>query len=142
MFKSILTIAAILLNLNTVFAHEDGDQTTEPNHSATICSAKQITVCAHLKYLTAIDSSNEGQFIVHVMTVDGSIATDLSANLWMQMGGHGHGSAPLNISATDEINHFNVTNAWFVMPGTWLVRLEFKIGTEVHNIEIPVEVTE
>lgn len=142
MLKSLFAFAAILLNLNAVFAYEAGDQTTEPNHSATICSLKQITTCAHLMYLTPIDSSNEGQFIVHVTTVDGSIATELKADLWMQMGSHGHGSAPLNITTLNEPNHFKVTNAWFVMPGTWLVRLEFKIGTEIHSIEIPVTAIE
>ena len=142
MLKSMLT--AILLTTGlTVFAHDGHtDNPHDPNHTPSVCSPSADSVCAHLKFLTAINSSTAGEFIVHVTTPSETAISDLKVKLWMDMGGHGHGSAPVEIATMDEANHFKITNAWFVMAGPWLVQIEFIVNGQSHTVAIPIMVTE
>ena len=104
-----------------------------------VCSNSNEAVCAEIKFVTEISSSVPGEFMVQISAPEGAAVTDFKAALWMSMGSHGHGSAPLKITPL-EANQFNVKNAHFVMMGTWLVKLDFKIGSDSYHLEIPVDV--
>ncbi len=55
---------------------------------------------------------------------------DVFVDLWMDMGGHGHGSAPTKI-ARKEAGVFEVKRVYFPMIGDWQVRIHRKLGTQV-----------
>lgn len=113
-------------------------------HTPTICSAAAINDCAHLRFDENPTSTKESVFLVHLMPADQNTNfTDINVLLWMDMGnGHGHGSAPVEISATEENNHFVVSNAWFVMMGQWQVIVTFKDKGIDQKIIIPVNVNQ
>ncbi len=67
---------------------------------------------------------------------------NLKLDLWMNMGGHGHGSATVDITILEEAKHFEIKNAWFVMKGTWLARIDFDLNDEHYHIEIPVNISQ
>ncbi len=119
--------------------HGDGEN---HDHTENVCVQGNVKVCAHLKFLSKIDSSNEGQFMAHILAPGNQEVQNLKIDLWMDMGaGHGHGSAPVDVQSLGK-NKFKVTNAWFVMMGQWLVRLNFTIGQDAYEIHIPVNVNE
>jgi hypothetical protein len=132
MFQSILLSAALMLSLPT-FA--DNGHTHTPN----VCSTKNPDVCAHLGIYGELKSSVANQFIVDIMTPDGSAFTNLKVVLWMP--DMGHGSSPVSLQDVGN-NHYLVTNAWFVMTGQWTVKLNFDFNGENLDIEIPVEIAE
>lgn len=110
------------------------------DHTGEFCTDATEDICAHLHFLADVNSSTEGSFTAHVETPDNKPINNLKIDMWMDMGhGHGHGSAPVEI-ADAGANHFTVTNAWFVMPGTWLVRIDFDFNGVHQHIEIPVNV--
>lgn len=117
-----------------------GPAAPKPGASTTeYCTDDSRQVCAHLHFHSNVDTRTEGHFIVHVEVPGDQAIQDFRADLWMDMGnGHGHGSAPLDIQNAGEVNHFDVSNAWFVMAGTWLVRLDFSLQGRGYHIEIPV----
>lgn len=109
-------------------------------HSVSVCSATRADVCAHLGFEKPLNSSAEGKFMAHVMTPANQDIQDFKLDLFMDMGGgHGHGSAPVELKALGK-NRFAVSNAWFVMQGEWLVRLDFEFDQAHHHIEIPIEI--
>lgn len=112
-------------------------------HSANVCASQNQNVCAHLGYHWGLPAtSSEGKFVFHAMTPNQSEISDLKIDLWMDMGnGHGHGSAPVALSKMG-INKYVVSNAYFVMTGTWLVRADFKIGNDSFHLEFPVDVAQ
>ena len=112
---------------------------TTPENIDKVCSNSNGAVCAEIKFVTEVSSSMPGEFMVQVSAPEGTAVEDFKANLWMSMGSHGHGSAPLKITPMEN-NQFDVKNAHFVMMGTWLVRLDFKIGADAYHLEIPVNV--
>jgi len=130
----ILMLSTLLLSLPT-FAHE---------HSEELCSSLNPAVCAHLGFLTPLNSTSEGEFMVHV--TDPTPVQNLEVELWMEMeGGHGHGSAPVEWKAVGS-NRFHVTNVWFVMLGVWQVRVSFdrpsENGMQRHHLSFPVMIKE
>lgn len=112
------------------------------DHSAMVCAANDNTVCAHVGYHWGLPTSTaEAKFVFHATPKTGEIS-DLKIDLWMDMGGgHGHGSAPV-VMAKMDANKYQISNAFFVMPGTWLVRADFNIGNEAFHLDIPVDVAE
>ncbi|WP_413587235.1 hypothetical protein [Bdellovibrio sp. HCB274] len=109
--------------------------------SAIVCSEKSPALCAQLLYKTDVSSETEGQFQVLIQGFDGLAITNFKADLWMQMGHHGHGSSPLDI-VENANGVYLVTNAWFVMRGKWDVRLDFVINGQAEHLEIPVYVAQ
>ncbi|MGE5085302.1 MAG: FixH family protein [Bacillota bacterium] len=105
-------------------------------NSANICN-ETATICAQLQYLTDINASNEGKFQVVVTTPQQESVQNFKLDLWMQMGHHGHGSSPVEIAEVGP-NQFTISNAWFVMPGQWNVRVDFDFQGEHQHLEIPV----
>lgn len=128
-------LCAFSLFASDFFGPGDGD-----THTEDFCSTLSPAICGHIKFLTPIDSTSESQFIVQLLPgVEGVLVQDLSVVLWMQMGGHGHGSSPVTIEDMGK-NHFRVTEAYFVMKGQWLVKVAFKLNGVAHKLEIPVQV--
>ena len=121
-----------------VFADEGGI------HTPDYCSIANIKSCAHLRFDKFPTTSEEGEFIVHITPANpGTLVTDLTVKLWMDMGnGHGHSSAPVEITPMDEANHFQVQNAWFVMRGTWNVIITYKEAGILQSLMIPLQIKE
>lgn len=69
------------------------------------------------------------------------VAQNVKVDLWMQMGNHGHGSAPVQLTSLSN-NKYKVENAWFVMKGEWQVRVDFEIAGQVYKLKLPVQITQ
>lgn len=118
----------------------DADHTmTEGDHSADVCSRVNPAVCAHVGHMTSFSSSDEVQFKAHVMTPQNQAISGFSLDLWMP--GMGHGSSPVQLKQLGP-NLFQVTKAYFVMPGQWVIRMRFEFGGAAHLIEVPVNITD
>jgi uncharacterized membrane protein YcfT len=135
MLKIILALATFACGLMISLPVLAEDHT----HTENVCSAKNADLCSHLGLHNVLKTTEAGRFIVDIMTPDGSPATNLKVTLWMP--DMGHGSSPVAIKDVGN-NHFLVTEAWFVMTGKWLVKLEFDFAGETHQIEIPVDIAE
>ncbi len=134
-FMSLLSLTAFSHDV-----HEHGRTTpTAPqagDKSALICTTDN-SICAQLQFLANVNSSEEGSFLAAVTTPDNKTINNLKIDIWMSMGSNGHGSAPVEIEDAGN-NMVKVTNAWFVMPGTWLIRLDFDFEGVHQHLEIPV----
>ena len=115
-------------------------QALDETHSQVVCAANNSQICAHLGFLTALNTQTEAKFYAHITAPQGQEVKDLKVSLWMEMAGHGHGAAPVDVTSV-EFNKYKVENAWFVMAGTWQVQLRFQIGSEAYLISIPVSVS-
>jgi hypothetical protein len=111
----------------------------DDNHSANVCSVKNAEVCAHLGHMTSFSSKAEVQFVAHIMVPQNQQVSDIKIDLWMP--DMGHGTSPVTVKQF-AVNKYNVTKAFFVMSGLWLVRLKFSVGGEKHQIEIPVNIVD
>lgn len=60
----------------------------------------------------------------------------------MDMNGHGHGSSPVKLEAMDELNHYLVQDAYFVMRGRWQVIVTFTDAGINEKIIIPLDIKE
>ncbi|MBC7466327.1 MAG: hypothetical protein H7256_10075 [Bdellovibrio sp.] len=142
MLKSIL--ATLLLTVGLTARAQDGQfaKTNESNTTPAVCADAALSVCATLHFVSVINTSTEGEFIVHVTTPNETPISGLKVSLWMNMGGHSHGSAPVEIAAMNETNQFKISNAWFVMSGPWLVQVEFIADAQAFKLTIPVTVAE
>lgn len=97
-------------------------------------------LCAHIHFSKNPDSLNESSFILHFETANELEVQNLKVELWMEMeGGHGHGSAPVVMQRVSK-NKYKISNAWFVMMGTWSIRTHFDLGTTHHKLDIPVNI--
>jgi hypothetical protein len=136
--KFVVFVALFLcFGISNSQAHEEG-----VGHTPNYCSVENKNVCAHLKFLNVLNTKDEGKLIAHILTPSNEPIQNFKLDLWMNMGGHGHGSSPVDIAPLAEANHFSVANAWFVMKGTWLVRIDFDSASEHYHIEIPVSITQ
>lgn len=133
MLKSLLVSAALMLSL-PAFADDHGH-----THTPNVCSTKNPDVCAHLGLYGTLKSSVANQFIVDIMTPNAAPFQNLKVVLWMP--DMGHGSSPVTMQDIGN-NHYLVTDAWFIMPGQWTVKLNFDFGGENLDIEIPLEIAE
>lgn len=130
-----LAIFAILLGMGSwAFAHE--------NHTEEVCHPSHQQLCVHLGYDQAPQLEEEFQFVAHVVAPANVLAQvrGVKVDLWMDMGsGHGHGSAPVSVQRLNT-DHFLVKEAFFVMPGVWLVRVNVIVGQKTYNFSFPFEV--
>lgn len=134
----IVLIAVISFFSLFAMAHEG--QEHSGGHTENVCSVDDAQVCAHLRFDSELNSTDEGKFVAHVLVPDNSQVNNFKLDLWMEMGHHGHGSAPVEILAMDEVNHYAISNAWFVMMGQWLVRVDFDYNGKSYHLEIPVNI--
>jgi hypothetical protein len=133
MLKNVIFVVAMMVCF--VAGATDGD------HSEDVCSTLNPAVCAHLGHMTKVNSTDEVQFVTHVMTPQNKAISNLKVDLWMQMGNHGHGSSPVKLTQF-ATNKFRVTEAYFVMTGQWLVRVSFDYENQTHKLAFPVTVSE
>ncbi len=138
-FMKILVLFLTLAMSNLSFAGDQEGGVHTPNY----CSTTNVNTCAHLKFEKFPTSTEESQFVAHIFSASGEEVQNVKIKLWMDMGnGHGHGSAPLKFEAMDELNHFYVQNAWFVMTGPWQVIVDFTDAGVEQKIIIPLEIKE
>lgn len=110
-------------------------------HTPDFCSEINAKICAHLKFDQFPTTSSESEFVTHIFSATGAAVQNVKVKLWMDMGnGHGHGSAPVVLSALEEVNHFHVQNAWFVMMGEWQVIVSFTDTGIEQKIIIPLQI--
>ncbi len=142
MKKSLYFIGTLALLLAPVLGFSSQVMVEDHEHSVEVCSEKSNTVCAHLGFKWGpLSTSQKGQFIVHALTNTNSTITNLSVDLWMEMEGQGHGSSPVTLTQVRP-NIYKVTEAYFIMPGEWLVKLAFDLDGVKHTIDIPVNIVE
>ncbi|WP_413942789.1 FixH family protein [Bdellovibrio sp. HCB-162] len=143
-----LTLAAFLfLGANSARAFgEHGDHGGGGHHDHnTLCPVyfALADVCAEIEFTKGPLSGDESQFLVkffdhksahgeHVMVDPQNIKLDL----WMNMGGHGHGSSPVKIVKQSQGVYF-VSEAYFVMSGRWNIR--FNVDGEQAEFTIDVQ---
>lgn len=142
--KALVALCISSLLAFPALAHDDHDggntTVTAPHkgdHTGEFCTDDSQTICAHLHFLADVNTTTEGSFIAHIETPDNQPINNFKIDMWMQMGSHGHGSAPFEVADNGQ-NHYTITNAWFVMPGTWTVRIDFDFNGAHQHIEIPV----
>jgi hypothetical protein len=66
----------------------------------------------------------------------------MKVSLWMNMNGHGHGSAPTSITKLgQEPGVYQVSNMYFTMGGAWEVRINLKYSNSREETQIlPLEI--
>ncbi len=104
-----------------------------------VCSEK-TTVCASYETEIPFATKQEGRFKLVLESLDGKEVSLVKADLWMQMGSHGHGSSPLKITPVAP-QEFDVTKAFFVMKGQWLIRVTYLQEGFQETLVFPVMIT-
>lgn len=105
-----------------------------------ICIGQNSEICAHVHFAKAPNSIEEAPFILHFETLNDVPVQNLKVELWMEMeGGHGHGSAPVAMKSMT-LNKYQISNVWFVMMGTWLVKTHFDLNGIQYKLDIPVNI--
>jgi hypothetical protein len=113
--------------------------------SEEICAVGEVAVCAHLHFSSTPNSLSESSFLLHLKVPEDQSIENLNVDLWMNMEGSvGHGSAPVTIKKVSD-NHFQISNAWFVMMGVWQVKINllvsqqsYLVSQQSYQISIPV----
>ena len=111
-------------------------------HTPEVCAANSRELCAHLGFKAEPNSTDATEFMLHFMpaaSLDPKEIKNVAVSLWMDMGGHSHGSSPVTLKMIDFIR-YTVSEAYFVMPGEWQVKVGFEYLGTAHEIVIPVEV--
>lgn len=109
------------------------------NHEGT-CS--QLTkVCAIYHTDTPFTTTQEARFKLFLESSDQKEVKFIKADLWMQMGNHGHGSSPLKITPVAP-GELDVTKAYFVMKGKWQIRVTYEQDSKQETLIIPVTIKE
>lgn len=136
--KALIWAASMLLSLSAFAA------ATSPHagdKSSVVCAADNAQTCVQLQFLADVNSSDESSFVVNVTTPNNAEIYNLKVDLWMKMGSHGHGSAPVEIENASA-NVAKISNAWFVMAGPWLIRVDFDLNGQHQHLEVPVYVAQ
>jgi hypothetical protein len=108
-------------------------------HATCDLNFKQTNLCADLNWTTgpvvnqasAFNLSFDRSYLPYTLKVD----------VWMQMGGHGHGSRPVVMRNLSD-SQVEVSQVWFVMKGKWQVRgfLINEAGAEVERAILEVQI--
>lgn len=98
---------------------------------AKVCS-QTTAVCVAYQSEVEFTTTQEGRFRLSL-----SEANLLKVDLWMQMGQHGHGSSLLKVTPVAP-GEFDITKAFFVMRGSWQIRVTYKQGSVEETLIIPV----
>jgi len=129
--KILITLIALFVGSMALAQNHDGHNGT---HTPNVCT-NNSAVCAHLMFPKTPNSTDESQFILHFVT--NQAITNLKVALWMP--DMGHGSSPVTIKSIDN-NHYQVSNAYFIMSGDWEVRVQFTSDDQNQSIHIPVQI--
>jgi hypothetical protein len=106
-----------------------------------VCTSYSSDICISGKFAAEPNSKDEGKFVLELQIPPETEAQNVKVDLWMQMGDHGHGSAPLKIAQIGP-HVFAVENAWFVMKGQWQVRVDFEMNNEAYKFILPVKISQ
>jgi hypothetical protein len=107
------------------------------NHEETCSKVTKVCVIYHTD--DPFTTTQEGRFKLFLESSDQKEVTFIKADLWMQMGNHGHGSSPLKITPVAP-GEFDVTKAYFVMKGTWQLRVTYEQESKQETLIIPVTI--
>ncbi|MCE3013825.1 MAG: FixH family protein [Proteobacteria bacterium] len=105
-----------------------------------VCS-QSTQVCALYHADAPFTSTQEAHFELFLTSPNANTATLVKADLWMQMGRHGHGSSPLKIVELAP-GEYDVTRAFFVMKGSWQIRVTYLFEGTQETLIIPVMIKE
>ena len=94
-------------------------------------------VCAVYHTDAPFTTTQEARFKLFLESSDQKEVTFIKADLWMQMGNHGHGSSPLKITPVAP-GEYDVTKAYFVMKGKWQIRVTYEQESKQETLIIPV----
>lgn len=129
MKKIVLVIGLLLVSVN-LYANQE------------IKECYSSVECVKIKFVEGPKAKVDSKFILKFESESTPIVKieNLQVILWMLMGnGHGHGSAPTQISAIGE-NEYLIENVWFVMKGKWDIKINFKSDGVNQELKIPVEI--
>jgi hypothetical protein len=107
------------------------------NHEETCSKVTKVCVIYHTD--DPFTTTQEGRFKLFLESSDQKEVTFIKADLWMQMGNHGHGSSPLKITPVAP-GEFDVTKAYFVMKGTWQLRVTYEQESKQETLIIHVTI--
>ncbi|MFV8257882.1 serine protease spb1 [Bdellovibrio bacteriovorus] len=120
MFKNFMLAAGLMLASVTASAQQSADCPL---------SFPGSELCATIEFAQAPNQNTDSPFILKVYdqtsTASVPVLVDpaqLKVDLWMNMGHHGHGTSPVKIEK-QEVGTFLISEAYFVMPGKWLIRV-------------------
>lgn len=120
-----------MYGLVVIFLLSFGIQSHASNCSPGHLAAK-IVPCVGLEWTSSGARYNQNSpFLVTLINDDGSpsrvVDLDVKVELWMDMGGHGHGSKPTTTTYFVNSSVAYVDQVWFVMKGDWQVRVKLKV---------------
>lgn len=106
---------------------------------ANACSKQASTVCVELRSVKQFNTKDEGKFVLEVKGLAASQIRKVRVDLWMDVctTNSAHGSAPVAITSISP-NQYRIENAWFVMPGMWLIKTIVETNSGNLLIEVPV----
>jgi hypothetical protein len=127
---------SVLLTIITIFSLvASAHQFHTPNY----CHANVENFCAHIGYSEQPQVNEAFEFVVDFVTTPEMLNKISTANVQLWMPSMGHGSAPVKIERLD-LNHFQVSEAYFVMAGTWSVKIEAVTAEGNLTLDIPFEI--
>lgn len=102
----------------------------------------QHNVCGRITFVQnpVVNQDSPFQIIFSDESLNPVDPTPVFVDLWMNMGGHGHGSAPVKTTKLQE-GVYRIDNVYFVMGGMWEIRATIGHGTpqaELDKTEITV----
>lgn len=141
MLKTLVITAALLLPLLGKAQTQTAPAPfTPPGETEEICVPQNPEICGHLHFKKAVDSKSEAEFILHIEVPQDAAVVNPQVALWMDMGGMSHRGAPVQIAALHD-NHFEISNAWFVMAGVWTIKVDFNFENAPYHLEFPINIT-
>lgn len=105
-----------------------------------VCSST-TKVCAFIQSELPFTSKSEGRFKLNFKDGTKNEINLVKIDLWMQMGNHGHGSSPLKVASLGP-SQYDITNAYFVMRGTWQIRMTYKQNDVQETLILPIQINE
>ncbi len=109
-------------------------------HSENVCSTQIQGLCVHLGYNSEPVINQSAEFMVHFESqtgLDMQKIESVSIDLWMP--DHGHGSSPVQVRRLNS-DHFLLSDAWFVMPGLWQIRINVSFDGQQDQLLVPIEI--
>ena len=108
-------------------------------HTPNYCSDQVKNFCAHVGYSAQPEVNKPFEFVVDLVAAPDALAQVKSANVELFMPDMGHGSSPVKVERLD-VKHFQVSEAYFLMEGAWLVKVEVVTASGTILLDIPFEV--
>lgn len=111
-------------------------------HSDTICAKEEPQLCLHLGFHSELNTEDAAEFMVHFTSPAAMVNQigQLNVEMWMDMGeGHGHGAPPVTLTKKAP-GYYKVTDAYFMMAGTWIIQVKFDYNGKLVQINVPVTI--